>query len=328
MIYGAQGLMGGLGAYLPAAGGHEAGRTGSAGDAFAGAMAGAWAGGTLGTLGFPAASLGVSSAASAGTVSAWGHTEEVPGTTLEEMLRNVHPQLTYHVMDCSSSNWIRNDFPHYKLFQSNVSAAEIENWQPSGEEPTQANSPACHALSRVAPGSVAVVIHPTVQAKMEEDPEYAREIFERIEAWFAFDEVRNAAIAAGHGDSGSGITKRAIAIGEDGLITNAMAAGEGRLTFSSSGGTGRTGESWWDARIRRHHQQMEELVKEQIGRKQQASAQLTAMSSAASARQQFVSMTADPALRAALGESIGGIPLDTVFDISMQHIQAAAGFGF
>lgn len=306
----------------------------SGSNAFELAMAGAWDAGGLSALDEMSRAATAAAAPAAGAVSytdpvsAWGHTDEVPGANLEELLRAVHPQLTYHVMDCSSKNWIRNDFPHYKLFQQNVNKYEIEHWQPTGDEPTQANSPACHKLSQVAPGSVAVVIHPAVQEKMDADPEYAREIFNRIEAWFAFDDARNCAIRAAHGDTGSGIDQRAIAIGEDGMITNALAAGGGELTFSSSGSTGRTKESWWDARLRRHDQLMRETVERQIEHKWAMSQQLSSMSLAAGAKQKVVSMMADPALRAALGDRIGGTPLDTVFDISMQHINNAAAGAF
>ena len=293
-------------------------------DAFLRAMAGAW-----GASDASAMSETGRTAASSWTdpVSAWGHTSEVPGTTLEEMLRNVHPQLSYHVMDCSSSNWFRNDFPHYKLFQQSVNRYEIENWRPTGDEPTQANSPATHALTRVAPGSVAIVIHPAVQEKMDADPEYAREIFDRIEAWFAFDEARNAAIAAGHGDIGSGIEQRAVAIGEDGLITNALASSSGHITVSASGtsSSGRKELSPHEKRLLRHDQYMKEVVEEQIAHKALMSQQLTTMSLASSARQKVVTMMQDPALRTALGERVGRVSLDALFDITMQHIDNAAG---
>lgn len=317
MIYGLQNT--GAMPWFPANTGRSA-AAGSTSNAFLQAMMGAWGAEGAAAISEPASTGQIDN------VSAWGHTAEVQGATLEEMLRSVHPQLTYHVMDCSSSNWIRNDFPHYKLFQKNVNKYEIENWRPTGDEPTQANSPASHALSRVAPGSVAIVIHPTVQEKMDADPEYAREIFERIEAWFAFDEARNAAIAAAHGDVGSGIEQRAVAIGEDGMITNALASGGGRITQSSSGSThGKKELSPYEKRLLRHDQYMRQIVEEQIAHKMLMSQQLNAMSLASSARQKVTSMMADPALRKALGDKIGGTPLDTVFDISMQHINMAAG---
>lgn len=302
-------------------------------NAFLQAMtAAAWGSNGLGALTGSTGSIvppaGISAVQSADSVSAWGRTDEVQGANLEEMLRSVHPQLNYHVMDCSSSSWKRNDYPHYKLFQNDVNKYEIEHWEAHGEEPTQANSANCRKLGQIAPGSVAVVIHPAVQQKMDADPEYAREIFERIEAWFAFDDARNTAIRAAHGDSGSGIDVRAIAIGEDGMIANALAAGGGGFSYSSSGSdTESKKPSWWDQRLQRHDQYMRETVERQIEHKMFMSQQLNSMSLAASARQNVMSMMADPALRAALGDKIGGTPLDTVFSISMQHINAAMGAG-
>ena len=39
---------------------------------------------------------------------------------------------------------------------------------------------AIHALGSVPPGSKAVVIHPDVQARMEQDADYAKQIMEKI----------------------------------------------------------------------------------------------------------------------------------------------------
>lgn len=113
----------------------------------------------------------------------------------------------------------------------------IENWKPSGPNPFYGSIDGkfiapkeIKALSNVPPGSKAVVIHPKVQERMEHDPEYAYEIMERIETWFAFDRARNEAIRPGS----TADMSQAVAIGEDGSIVNAQASScGGEITVSS-----------------------------------------------------------------------------------------------
>ncbi len=144
--------------------------------------------------------------------------------SLEDMLKKKYPNLVYHVLDASSPDWRRrNDYPHYLLYQENLTEeqiSQIENWKPSGANPFYGSKDGqfiapkeIKALQSVPPGSKAVVIHPKVQEKMEQDPDYAEEIYQRIEAWWAFDTARNEAMMPG-------ITARSsmcVAIGEDGL---------------------------------------------------------------------------------------------------------------
>lgn len=115
--------------------------------------------------------------------------------SLEDMLRAKYPGLIYHVFDAGSSYWrTRNDYPHYLIYQENADTDFLENWTPDGPNPEYSSSAAIRALSRIPAGQTAVIIHPAVQKQMEEDPEYARVIMDRIEAWFRFDILRNEAI--------------------------------------------------------------------------------------------------------------------------------------
>lgn len=135
-----------------------------------------------------------------------GQVGAAEGTSLETMLKAKYPNLVYHVFDASSGYWrTRNDYPHYLLYQEGDKAKEtLENWQPEGANPFYGSKNGkfiapkeIHALGNVPPGSKAVVIHPKVQEKMEQDPAYAKEIMERIDTWFTFDALRNEAIVRG-----------------------------------------------------------------------------------------------------------------------------------
>lgn len=176
---------------------------------------------------------------SAGQIQTEG-TAAAESASLETMLKTKYPNIVYHVFDASSSYWkSRNDYPHYLLYQSGDAAKEtLENWEPSGENPFYGSKDGkfiapkeIHALGSVPPGSKAVVIHPDVQARMEREPEYAKEIYAKIDAWFAFDAARNEAVMPG---SSVGMSQ-AVAIGADGEICNACASRSGGGSFSKSG---------------------------------------------------------------------------------------------
>ena len=246
-------------------------------------------------------------------------TASVEATSLEAMLKAKYPNLHYHVFDASSGYWkTRNDYPHYLLYQDGDKAKEtLENWQPSGSNPFygsvngQFMAPKeIKALGSVPPGSKAVVIHPKVQERMEQDPAYAEEIFARIDAWFAFDVARNEAHMPG---CTLGMSQ-AVAIGEDGNICNACSSSGGRITYSKSGSD--DGESWWDLRMARHAELMKLLVESQLERKWQASELL----SAAAAKSRLADMLKNENLLEIFGDEISGIPTETVLAMTQAQI--------
>lgn len=248
-------------------------------------------------------------------VGALGESGSVQSVSLEDLLKQRHgSQLVYHVFDASGSKWQRNDYPHYKLYQKNLNTYEMEHWQASGPEPEYQQSQAIRALSQVPAGMTAVVIHPAVQARMEDDPQYAIEIYNRIEAWFTFDACRNEAMMPGINARSS----RCVAIGEDGSICNAQSFSHGELTYSGDP-DGKTVDAW-DERMRRHEAYMRRRVAYQIEHKLMLSEQLNEMAAQSAAKRQLQSLMSDPALRTALGEKIGSAATDAVFSITAQKV--------
>ena len=256
---------------------------------------------------------------SGGQVQAAG-TEAVEAPSLETMLKAKYPNIHYHVFDASSGYWrTRNDYPHYLLYQDGDKAKEtLENWQPTGANPFYGSIDGrftapkeIHALGNVPPGSKAVVIHPKVQERMEQDPAYAQEIFAKIDTWFAFDVARNEAIMPGS----TWDMSQAVAIGEDGNICNACSSSAGgEITYSKSGSDDE--ESWWDLRMARHAEFMKLAVEKQIERHIQAS-QLAA---SAAAKSQLASMLTGGNLREIFGSEIAGIPTETVLAITQSQV--------
>ena len=246
--------------------------------------------------------------------------EAAQAPSLETMLKTKYPNLIYHVFDASSSDWrTRNDYPHYLLYQEGDKAKEtLENWQPTGANPFYGSidgqfiaPPEIKALGSVPPGSKAVVIHPAVQERMEQDPAYAQEIYAKIDTWFTFDVARNEAILPG---STLGMSQ-AVAIGEDGNICNACSSsGGGEITFSRSGSDDE--ESWWDLRMARHAEFMKLMAELQIQRHIQASSLL----SAAAAKSQLAGMMRSGNLQAVFGDEIAGVPTQTVLAITQSQV--------
>ena len=185
---------------------------------------------------------GVYESKSATSVDA-ARTEKI---SVESMLKAKYPNLVYNVGDATSSDWrTRNDYPFEALFQEGEKSTElIENWKPTGTNPKN------QRYLAVAPNSKAVMIHPKAQERMENDPEFAKEVMERIESWWAYDIARNEAISPG---CTTGMSQ-AIAIGEDGEIANVLACG-GSDTMRSNKQKNNNDEDeydWWTERMARH----------------------------------------------------------------------------
>ena len=275
-------------------------------------------GGLAGMAAMPTSLMMDLAVRSGGQVQAAG-TEAVEAPSLETMLKAKYPNIHYHVFDASSGYWrTRNDYPHYLLYQDGDKAKEtLENWQPAGANPFYGSIDGrftapkeIHALGNVPPGSKAVVIHPKVQERMEQDPAYAQEIFAKIDTWFAFDVARNEAIMPG---CTAGMSQ-AVAIGEDGNICNACSSSPGRITYSKSGSDDE--ESWWDLRMARHAEFMKLAVEKQIQRHIQASE----LAASAAAKSQLAAMLTGGNLREIFGSEIAGIPTETVLAITQSQV--------
>ena len=276
-------------------------------------------GGLAGMAAMPTSLMMDLAVRSGGQVQAAG-TEAVEAPSLETMLKAKYPNIHYHVFDASSGYWrTRNDYPHYLLYQDGDKAKEtLENWQPTGANPFYGSIDGrftapkeIHALGNVPPGSKAVVIHPKVQERMEQDPAYAQEIFAKIDTWFAFDVARNEAIMPGS----TWDMSQAVAIGEDGNICNACSSSAGgEITYSKSGSDDE--ESWWDLRMARHAEFMKLAVEKQMQRHIQAD-QLAA---SAAAKSQLAAMLTGGNLREIFGSEIAGIPTETVLAITQSQV--------
>ena len=275
---------------------------------------------------------GVLKSKSAASVDA-AKTEETAGTekvSLESMLKAKYPNLVYNVGDATSSAWrTRNDYPFEALFQeSEKSVEQIENWSPMGANPKN------QRYIPIAPGSKAVMIHPKAQERMENDPEFAQEVMERIESWWAYDIARNEAISPGCTVGMS----QAIAIGEDGEIANVLACGGGdSISMNKNKNDDEDQYDWWMERMARHAMYMELLRTGKIdystyaflksgsfgsfsGSGFNSMNSMLAMQSGQSAEREIHSMLQN-GLKEKLGDTICGMPTDEVIDGTWKDIE-------
>lgn len=244
-------------------------------------------------------------AATSGFAALMEQTAAADGTaasSLETILKAKYPNLAYHVADLSSSLWrTRNDYPHELIFQQRGDIAEkLENWQPSGPNPQ-------YSWFRGPLASKAVVVHPDAQKRMETDPDFAKEVMARIEAWWALDNARNEALSPGW----TATMSQGVVIGKDGSIVNAVSGGGGgggRITRSESD------VDWWDIRSKRHKEYMKQWQERQIDHQAMLSARLGAQD----ARSSPLNMLTDETLHT-LGDMIGGVSTGEIFAMIRQE---------
>ena len=85
--------------------------------------------------------------------------------------------------DVSSGNWQRNDFPFWKYFQKNTSADALNDWRPTGANPPQTRGDLQRNYSSIGPGRMAVLIPESLQAKIDADHAYSRQIMAKLQEW-------------------------------------------------------------------------------------------------------------------------------------------------
>lgn len=240
---------------------------------------------------------------------------QAEAVSLEDMLRLKHHNLAYHVFDASTSDWRnRNDYPHYLLYQDTERAAEkVANWKPEGKNPVYSPfeaPPEIWSLGSVPANSKAVVIHPKAKEQMDADPEYAKEIYERIEAWFAFDIARNEAIRPG---CSFGMCQ-AVAIGEDGSIVNAQASNPLSNQITTSGCTPEEAMKRFKRKMARKYYYIllhsDAVLERRLEAQQENDAHVES-----SEKKRLLAMMNDLSFRSALGSTVAGVSADRLFEL-------------
>ena len=142
----------------------------------------------------------------------------------------------------ASEVWERKDFPVWQYFKDNVNADSLNNWKPTGAEPTGAESYIQQELKKIGFGEMVVMLPESLQKKMEADPEYAQKIAEKLQKWKAdYDRMDNA-VAASYGDDPIlyQMTKSyCIQLDEDGNVKNYTVV-SGGIDTKKSDDTNRT----------------------------------------------------------------------------------------
>ena len=137
----------------------------------------------------------------------------------------------------SSGNWQRNDFPFWKYFDKNTSADALNDWKPEGANPSQMRSDLQRNYSSVGSGRIAILIPESLQQKMDADPEYARQIMAKLQAWKEDYDRWDNTVAASYGYNVAEFQagkSYVFDLDENGDVRNCTVTSPGRITVSSS----------------------------------------------------------------------------------------------
>lgn len=126
-----------------------------------------------------------------GSVEAWQAESkkqlQSAGVKRAEGFGDVFPdmQVLTKVGDCKVSPgiWCRTDFPFWEYFKKGTSADALNNWQPSGPQPSMLDPKIQRNLSGIGAGKISILIPEKLQAKMDADPAYAQEIYRKVAKW-------------------------------------------------------------------------------------------------------------------------------------------------
>lgn len=141
--------------------------------------------------------------------------------------------------DCEVDDqiWQRKDFPAWRYFQENTEADCLNNWKPRAKEATGKESYIQGELKKIGRGKMVAIVPESLQEKMEADPEFAREIAEKVQNWkIDYDKMDNA-LADSYGEDPIlyQMTKSyCIQLDEEGNVKNYMVVSGGMNTKKSS----------------------------------------------------------------------------------------------
>jgi hypothetical protein len=116
----------------------------------------------------------------------------------EQSLKEIYPDLKYHVLDASQfTYWNRLDFPVSAFYKETVdenTVNELKTWKPKTQTATGYEPYVQSDLEKIQKGIHVVMIHPAVQEKINQDTEYTKKIVAKIQKYFENDIRINAAI--------------------------------------------------------------------------------------------------------------------------------------
>ena len=159
-----------------------------------------------------------------------------PGvTTFEDAFPQY--QVTTHIGNTyvSKANWQRNDFPFWNYFDKSASADCLNDWKPTGPNPSLSDANVQKGLSSIGAGQMAILIPDKLQEKMDADPEYAKQVMAKVQKWKEdYDNWDNAAgLSLGMDiERMQAVKSYCISLDEDGNVKQYTVTAPGRLTKS------------------------------------------------------------------------------------------------
>lgn len=141
--------------------------------------------------------------------------------------------------DVDSNIWQRKDFPAWRYFQEDATADCLNHWKPGGKGVAGKEAYIQSELKKIGSGKLVALMPESLQEKLDADPEFAREIAEKLQDWKVnYDKMDNA-LAASYGENPISyqMTKSyCLQLDEKGNVKNYMVVSGGMDTRESAGG--------------------------------------------------------------------------------------------
>jgi hypothetical protein len=160
--------------------------------------------------------------------------EQTKKQSVKEMFSNFFP--TYNALskigkcDVSSADWERNDFPSWKFFEDSTKADELNNWSASGNDVSFMDKNILNSWKRTDDRKMVILIPDELAAKMESDPNYAKQVLNKVYSWQTNHNALEKTLSEGYGYDGELSTFQdsyLLKLDKDGNVTDYVVTGPG-----------------------------------------------------------------------------------------------------
>lgn len=130
----------------------------------------------------------------------------------------------------SRTDWERNDFPSWKFFGDSTKADELNNWKSSGNDVSFMDNNILNSWKRTDDRKMVIIIPDELAAKMESDPNYAKQVLNKVYLWQTNHATLEKTLSEGYGFDGELSTFQdsyLLKLDQDGNVTDYVVTGPG-----------------------------------------------------------------------------------------------------
>lgn len=130
----------------------------------------------------------------------------------------------------SKKDWERNDFPSWKFFEEGAKANELNHWSASGNDSSFLDNNIVSSWNKTDNRQMVILIPDQLAAKMESDPDYAKQVLDKVYSWQKSHADLEKALSEGYGYNGELSTfldSYLLRLDEEGNVTDYVVTGPG-----------------------------------------------------------------------------------------------------